>query len=237
MEWPCLHSLRGFLRSEKGVSAVEFAFVFPTLLVLMLAGIQLVTYANAVRKVEQLASSISEMISQAAPPNASTTVATVNAADLHFSSEAALVVFPYVMKDAARQNLAWWQDISIDYSSIQFTQLSTACAAKADKSACYLAKVVWTSTGTTGTNKRPCIVPQLPADDKAPPANTTLPRSVFGAGSLIAVDVVFTFQPTFGSAFLKPLRIARSVFVQPRYASVINYDTTNDDGIASKCLG
>jgi hypothetical protein len=30
------------------------------------------------------------------------------------------VLFPYVMKDAKRQGRSWWQNISINYASIQF---------------------------------------------------------------------------------------------------------------------
>lgn len=226
-----------FTASSAGTAAIEFAVAAPVLVALIFFGVQVVTYINAVHKVELLATSISEMISQAVPPSPTNTVATVNSLDLHFSYDAGLVIFPYLMKDGASQNLAWWQDINIDYASIQFTQTSNKCKNKTDKSSCYVANVAWTSTGTTGTNNRPCIVPQLPANDTAAPSKTTLPRSIFGPGSIIVVDVVFTFRPTFASRFMSPLRIARSVYVQPRYASLINYDTTNNDGIASKCPG
>ncbi len=229
--------LARFCTSTRATAAVEFAIAFPVLLTLMLFGTQIVTYVNAVRKVELLASSISEMISQAAPPSGST-IATVNYLDLHFSYDSGLVIFPYLMGDAARQNVAWWQDIYIDYASIQFTKISNkTCPTSGDLSSCYVANVVWTSTGTTGGNQRVCTIPQLPQDDTLVPNNKNLPRSIFGPGSLIAVDIVFTFRPTFAANFMSPLRIARSVYVQPRYATLINYDTTNNDGIASKCPG
>ena len=76
---------------------------------------------------------------------------------------------------------------------------------------------------------------QLPADNTAAPSRATLPRSVFGPGSLIAVDVVFTFRPSFGARFIPAMRIARSMYVQPRYASLVDLDTTGNDGIATKC--
>ena len=141
------------------------------------------------------------------------------------------------MNDANRKGIAWWQDITIKYASIQFTQISTSCAGAADQSACYVANVVWTSTGTTGNNARPCLIPQLAADDNASPTNLTLPRSLFGPGSIIAVDVSFTFVPTFGSQFLPPIQINRSVFVQPRYAALIKFDASSNDGIATTCPG
>ena len=228
--------IRRFAAAQDGVSAVEFSLVLPVLIVLLLAGVQLVTYINATRKVEAIAASISEMISQAVPPSGSTE-ATVNALDLHFSYDSTLVLFPYIMKDSAQKGVSWWQDISISYASVQFTQIPRSnCTGNADQSSCYTANVVWTSNGTAGANYRPCLVPQLPADDTAPPSRSTLPRSLFGPGSIIAVDVVFTFVPTFGAKFLQSLKIARSVFVQPRYAPVIKFDNSGNDGIASTCI-
>lgn len=232
--------LRRFTAAQGAMAAIEFALVLPVLAALLLAGSQVVLYVNASRKVGQVARSISQMISQATPPNNSST-ATVNATDLHFSYDSTLVIFPYVMTDAKRQGIAWYTDISINFASIAFTPVSSAtCNDPTDQSACYVASVVWTSTGTAqpgGLNYRPCVTPQLPASNTAAPSRTALPRSVFGPASLIVIDVVFTFTPTFAAAFLPPLRIARTAYVQPRYASLISYDTTGNDGIASKCPG
>ncbi|GJD35508.1 TadE/TadG family type IV pilus assembly protein [Methylobacterium aerolatum] len=231
---------RRFPGAERGMAALEFALVMPILAAILLMGSQVVLYVNATRKVGQVARSISQMISQAVPPSNSST-ATVNATDLHFSFDATLVIFPFVMTDARRQGMAWWTDISINFSSIVFTPVTgSTCNNPTDQSACYLATVAWTSTGTAqpgGANYRPCVTPQLAAANNAAPSRTSLPRSVFGPASLIVIDVVFTFTPTFASAFLPPLRIARSAYVQPRYATFVNYDTTGSDGIASKCPG
>jgi Flp pilus assembly protein TadG len=234
----------GFRAAEGAMAAVEFALILPTLLLIMFASIQIVAYIDATRKVELVAHSISQMVSQAVPPK-NTTVALVNATDVHFSYDSTLVLFPYAMKDAKRRGVAWWQTISINYAAIQFTAKNATCQSNTntsgDLSACYDANVVWTSTGThqpaSGDNYRPCDTAQLPANDNAPPTRTTLPRSAFGPGSLVAIDVVFEFEPTFGSGFVPPVRIARSAYVQPRYASLVSYDTTNNDGIANKCTG
>ena len=213
-----------FKEDNRAVSAIEFALVLPIMILILLAGVQLTLYINATRKIERIATSISEMISQAAPPNNSTTLASVNTLDLHFSYDATLVNFPYIMGDAASKNINWWQDINIDFASISFVQTTTPCNAVGDLSACYNAKVLWTSVGTTGTNFRPCGSVQSAVNDNIPPSSTTLPRSLFGPGSIIAIDIAFRFVPTFGARFLPPLTISRSVFVQPRYATQINFD-------------
>lgn len=233
-----------FRAADGAIATIEFALILPTLLLIMFAGIQVVAYVDATRKVDLVAHSISQMISQATPP-ANTSVALVNATDIHFSYDAALVLFPYAMKDAKRRGIAWWQALSINYASIQFTPKNTTCqnsaTSSADLSACYDANVVWTSSGTAqpsdGANYRPCGTAQQPADDSAPPSRTTLPRSAFGPASLLVIDVVFNFTPTFGSGIVPAIRIARSAYVQPRYASLVSYDISNNDGIASKCSG
>ena len=178
---------------------------------------------------------MSEMISQASPPSGSTT-ATVSAADLHFAYDSGLVIFPYLMKDAVRQNVAWWQDIYIDYSSIKFTAIpGTNCNAQPDQSTCYTAKVVWTSSGTTGPYFRPCGTQQIPAANSLTPNNTTLPASIFGPNPIIVVDVRFTFRPTFATRLMSPITITRSNYVTPRYATLIDFNQTNNDGIAQEC--
>ncbi|WP_244472233.1 MULTISPECIES: TadE family protein [unclassified Methylobacterium] len=216
------------------MAAIEFALIMPILFAIMLGGIQVVSYTNAARRVDLLARSIGEMISQAVPP-AGASEATVNALDLHFAYDAALVTFPYVMADAKQKGVQWWQNIAINFASIRFTPVSGNCQASADPSSCREASVVWTSTGVHGGGFRTCTPKQTPVDDTNPPSATTLPRSIFGAASIVVVDVVFTFKPTFGENFVPAIKIARTAYMQPRYATLINYDTTNSDGIGSKC--
>ena len=67
--------LRRFRAADDGLAAIELALILPVLLVFMLGGIQLDAYVNAVRKVELVVESISQMISQTTPPsNGSTSV-------------------------------------------------------------------------------------------------------------------------------------------------------------------
>ncbi|MFH6785878.1 MULTISPECIES: TadE/TadG family type IV pilus assembly protein [Methylobacterium] len=233
-----IRRIRAFRAAEDGLAAVELAMILPTLLIVMLGGLQVISYINAVRKVERVVESISQMISQARPVGNST-IATVNASDLHFSFDAAMVLFPYLMAEGKRQNRAWSQVITINYAGITFTQTATNCADSTDQSACYRADVAWTSTGTqqpdAGPAYRPCGTPQIAADNKAPPSRTALPRSLFGPAAMVVIDVLFTFTPTFGARYLPSITIARSAYVQPRYATRVDYDTTNNDWIATKC--
>lgn len=221
----------------RGVSTLEFAIAAPVLFLIMICGIQLVMYVDAVRRVEAVATSISEMLSQVPPPVGSDKV-TLGSPDIHFAYDATLVLFPYIMKDAARQNIAWWQDITIDFAGIDFVSNGKSCTDPSDQSACYTASVHWTSIGTAGFNYRPCAPAQTPVDNTATTTRSVLPRSLYGPGSIIAVDVSFKFTPTFGARYLPAVTINRSIFVQPRYATSTTYDMiNNNDGIATLCPG
>ena len=217
---------------NRASAAVEFAVIMPVLLVLMMGGIQLVLYIEAVQKVELVAASISQMLSQTPPSSGNASIGYVNATDIHFSYDATLVLFPYIMKDAARNNVAWWQDITIDYASILFGPSVPGCTGP---SCTIVGTVQWTSTGFGDTNYRPCTIPQLPAANAAKPTRTLLPQSLFVAGAtVIAIDVVFNFKPSFGSAFFQSVRIARSVYLQPRYVSQITY-SPGTDSLVTTC--
>ncbi len=233
--------LRRLRAADDAVAAIEFGLALPTLLIVLLGGAQVVSYIDASRKVDLIANSISQMVSQAMPPDGQT-VARINATDVHFSFDSTLVLFPDVMSYAKRVGVEWWQVIAINYAGIAFERNTTKpCTATDDLSPCYTAKVMWTSPGASqpadGPGFRPCDTPQAPVDDTAEPSRTTLPRSAFGPSSLIVIDVVFNFKPTFGSGLVAPVRIARTAYVQPRYAARIQYDMTNNTGIATSCKG
>ena len=229
-------TLGRFRDGRDGVSVVEFAILLPVLLLLAQGAILLVLYVNANRKVTKVANAIAQIISQATP-GLNTTTAFVDADDLRFAYDATMVLFPYILTDAANRKIDWRNGISVNFSSIAFTKNGKTCPSGADQSSCYIASVVWTSSGVAGANFRPCLVPQTPTDDIGRPLKTLLPRSLYGPGSVIAVDVKFTFNPPFGSSILPPIDIARSAYLQPRYASLINLDAANIDPIAARCPG
>ncbi len=73
-------------------------------------------------------------------------------------------------------------------------------------------------------SSRSCGVAPVPAaSDKAEPSLTTLPPDVFTSGSLIVIDLAYTFTPVFGSAFFPSVTLRRSAYVQPRYLTSVSY--------------
>jgi hypothetical protein len=132
-----------------------------------------------------------------------------------------MVIFPQVLADAKQQNIAWGNDIGITMSGLSFTAVGNA----------YVPKMLWTG----GTNPRSCLIPMLPAADTTAPTPSTLPMDVFGPGSLIVVDVTFSFRPTIAPFFMQTIPISRSYYVAPRYVTSINYAGSAGSTIASSC--
>ena len=64
MTKPLVKTLRRYLASERGVAAVEFALVSPILFMLLLGGVEVGRYILVHQKVEKMAYSVSDVISQ-----------------------------------------------------------------------------------------------------------------------------------------------------------------------------
>ena len=208
-------------RCAAGVSAIEFAFGVPLMLLIMMGGVDVTRYVMATQRVERVAQTIGQMISQ-------NSTGTVTWTDLQFYHDSAAVIFPDMLADAASQGIAWPNDIAITMSSLQFTTVPPLCT-----SGCiYVPAVVWSG----GPGKRSCIVPQLSASDTASPSALTLPADAYGPGSIIVIDVSYKFRPTLSGSILKPVTIARSYYVAPRNVALVKYQViAGDNGIAAEC--
>ncbi len=211
--------MRRFARDDRGVSALEFAFLTPVMLVLLLVGVDTTRYIRETRRVETVASTIGQMISV----NQS---GSVNYVDLQFFHDSAMVIFPEVLADSSQQQITWSNDISISMASFQFTP-SPSCA-----SCSPTPKLVWAG----GSKPRSCTTMPTPVADTASPSSSTLPTDAFTTGTLIVIDVSFNFRPTIAPQFMKTLSVSRSYYVAPRYVPSITYAViSGDNGIAKSC--
>jgi Flp pilus assembly protein TadG len=200
-----------FARSRRGVAAVEFALTLPFMILLMLGSIEVARLITFTRKIELVADTAVEMLSQ-------TPVGDVLAdADLTFTQGSTVVIFPQILQDAANKGEVWSSDIQITMSSVQFTQTSTSCTTLTPT--CYNATVVWTS----GPNKRPCKTNLGAVADTATPTQATLPTDLYGPGSIVVVDIVYTYTPLFVQKLFGSIKISRSAFLAPRYVPLVTY--------------
>jgi Flp pilus assembly protein TadG len=212
---------RRFWAARDGVSAIEFSIWAPVMTALFLGGVDTARYTIATGRIADVASTIGQMLSV-------NTSGTVNYIDLQFYDDSAMAIYPQVLADAARQGIAWGNDMAITISQVNFTATPTGCTT----SCSYQAKVAWTA----GSNKRSCLVAPSSASDTAAPSSSTLPADAFGPTSQIVVDVSFTFRPLFAAFILKSTVIRRSFYISPRYVTTIAYQTiSGDPGTTTVC--
>jgi Flp pilus assembly protein TadG len=218
-----------FLSARGGVTAIEFAFISPIMIMMTFGCIDLARYAIATEKVSKVASTIAQMITvNDSSPTGNNAVGAVTYVDLQFYHDSAMVIFPDVLADAAKEGVPWTQDISISMASVNFTTTQTNCGSTCT----YTPKVIWTG----GNNPRPCTPAPTPVSDTSIPSSSTLPTDLWGPGSVIVVDVNYTFHPFFSSYIPLAIPIVRSTFLAPRYKSQITYQViSGDNGIAKNC--
>lgn len=213
--------LAHFHRDRSGIAAIEMAFVAPVMVLLALAGTDTARYVIATEQISKVANTIGQMLTE-------NTSGSVNYVDLQFYHDSAMVIYPDVLSDAAKQNIPWSSDIAITMSSIQFTTTQKNCGTTCT----YTPKVVWTG----GSNPRACGSIFTSVSDISVPSATTLPQDIYGPGSVIVVDIQYNYHPWFASYLGASIGIARSVYLAPRYVSLVSYQVVaGDNGIAASC--
>lgn len=219
---------RAFGRDAKGVSAVEFAFVAPALLVLLVAGFDCGRLVYASAKAESVANQIAQMMAQtpkAALPVVPATVGdgVVASSDILGFYNAAPFIYPDVINQAAAQGVAWDQVLKLDLANVAFTAKPAGC-----KSNCtYVPKVAWNYGDSAYL--RACGSTITGVSDTSATNPGTLPTDSFGPNSLLVVDVHYAWTPTFGAGFLGGVTLARSIYLNPRY--VPNVEATSGNGV------
>ena len=210
-----------FTGDINGVAALEFAICAPVLILLLLAGTDALRAFQTSDNVDAIANTVAEMIAEHRTD-------TINYQDLQFYHDAAMLTYPHLLSSAFESRRSWDSTISISMSSVDFGPAQSGCST----SCVYTPKMVWTG----GSAPRSCTVPMIAVDDDAPPAPTTLPRDIFGPGSIIIVDIVYTYQPLLQVRFFPQFNIKRSYYVSVRFNSVIQYkNIQGDNGIVSAC--
>jgi Flp pilus assembly protein TadG len=214
------HLIGTFIKSGRAVAAIEFAFMMPVLILFMLAGVETVRYVNTSRQLTEFVYSAASLIAER------TSNITLN--DIIFGKTSVVVTFPGILSDAARKNTVWSTDMQYTASSIVFTPTINGCTSNCT----YNAKVAW----TFGANPRPCNVSLTSVSDSASPSPSSLPADVFTSGSIIVVDLIYTYTPIFGAQFVPIIQMKRSAYLQPRYLTSISYtNSTGNPAFDSPC--
>jgi hypothetical protein len=219
------HRLGSFIRRQRGASTVEFAFLVPVVLILLLMGFDTGRYVLATERIQEVANSVAEMLSQtgtAVSPIVPTLAGdgVVQDSDLHYYYDSAMATYPDVLAVANATGTFWWKLLTVQMTSIKFTPAN--CTASCTPT------VMWT------TGSRSCDSTITAVADTSTYSPTTLPTDVYGPGSVIVVDVFYTFTPTFGAAYMPSISIERSAYMAPRNVRYVESQATN---MAPPCAG
>ena len=219
---------RAFACDAQGVSAVEFAFISPCLLVLMLAGFDAGRLVYASERVEAVANQVAEMLAQtqqAVSPVVPTKAGdgVVSSSDILGFYNSAPFIYPDVINQAAQQGVSWGNLLQLDLANISFTPTPTGCTT----SCTYKPKVAWNYGASAYLRTCGSVITGVSDTSSASPS--TLPLDSFGPNSLLVVDVHYAWTPTFGAAFFGSVTLARSIYLNPRY--VPNVEATSGNGV------
>ena len=166
------HRVRSFVRQRQAASTVEFAFLVPVVLLLLLMGFDTGRYVLATQRIQEVANSVAEMLSQTdsrrqrrlQPPQAG--AGYVQDSDLHFYYDSAMATYPDVLTVANNTGTYWWQLLTVQMTSIYFNATPTNCVSP---NCTYTPEVVWT------TGARSCGLTITAASDTSGYNASTLP--------------------------------------------------------------
>ena len=178
-------------------------------MMLFLGGFETANYVRASLRVEAAANSIAEMISQA-PASASAAVpgdGTVSDSQMHFFWDSMQATLPDAVTEAAQLHKNWWDLATLSVWSVEFKQTSSST---------YTPNVVWSWNAAVGCGD---TITQVP--DNSTITAKTLPASVYGPGSLIVVQVSYSYYPTFGASLFGSATITRTALLAPRNVPLV----------------
>jgi len=214
-----------FLRDTRAVSAIEFAFVVPVLLLFLVAAFDCGRLVYASERVEAVANQIAEMLAETPKSAAAATAGDglVASSDILSLYNSGPFIFPDVLSQAQQQNVAWSQLLKLDMASVSFAATPTGCTTNCT----YTPKIIWNYGDTAFL--RACKSALTGVADSSATNPATLPTDVFGPNSVLVVDVHYSWSPTFGAAYFSPVTFARSIYLSPRY--VTNVEATSGNGV------
>lgn len=161
---------KAFVRAREGVAAVEFAVIFPFMLLLYLGATEITQTVMASRKATLVARSISDLVAQQPTP-------TINATDIaNILTAGAAIMAPFPT------------------TTLRMTVTSVEII-KRPNTTILDAKPRWTMV-SNGATKRPCAV-LTPVSNDTKPTQTNFPSGLYTEGSIIVADVSYTYEAPF----------------------------------------
>ncbi|HMK89306.1 MAG TPA: TadE/TadG family type IV pilus assembly protein [Methylocystis sp.] len=252
-----------FLRDRRATALVEFAWLFPIMMLALFGAYNVSRAANATRELSELSDDIAQMLAetqQSGSPYCTATSPTTCGAlfdyTLKYAYDSAMVEFPEILANSngvassTIKTPASGGALTVSMTGVVFAYNSAnaGCTAPA-LHACYTGYVVWTAGAAT----RPCGQTYGSGyPNSSPPVTTQLPDALFtpvtnppGAASAtspplfaVVVDVAYTWKPTLFTgpwfSLIPSITIARSSYLNPRYVSQLTY-YSQGNGYGTAC--
>ena len=212
---PVLAAASAFAADRRAVSAIEFAFICPILIALLLGAAETARYLTFTRKVGDVAQTVASLVSR-------NQLGSVKISDIWFANDSAMVIFPDLLADAKSRGIPWWWNAPVAISSVVFKKNNASCASNCS----YQGFVGW----SYGARQRPCSIAMAPVDNTDDVTPTTLPIDTFAPGCIIVVEAAYYYTPIIGESLIGSKWISRTVYLAPRYVSKIGYDPSEGYG-------
>ena len=179
MKRPSFHALRArFASSSEGTVAIEFAFIAPILLILLLGTFEISKYIQTNNQVVEVVNMVGQMTSQLP--------AAAKVSEVQRIWSASPLIAPESLRVAANQGAGGWSDVlSVTITSIVFTKRVSSCETDCE----YEANVAW----SVGQSPTPCG--KLPRGSQAQPGVGAVPDEFFREGSVLSVRSTLPYQP------------------------------------------
>jgi Flp pilus assembly protein TadG len=226
-----MRSLLGSLIGrDDAIAALEFGLIAPVVIYTLLAATDATNALIVARHLTNAADTVAELASQQTSGGLIT--GTMTDAEVTTDFNSIITTLPDILSDASIRKVNWQSDIQAIVSSVTFSSKpgqSCAPPTAAGGNATCNVTVNW-SVGFSST--RQCGLNTMTyggassskgGSDVVNPTLLTIPPTLFSPGTIIVVDLIYAFNPSFTAWITGPLTFERAAYLPPRFFTQLAY--------------
>lgn len=223
--------LKSLIGRDDAIAALEFALIAPVAIYTLLAATDATNALTAARHLTNAADTVGELASQQISGGLIT--GTVTDAEVTTDFNSIITTLPEVLNDALAQKKNWQSDIQAVVSSVTFSDKTALVpcvppTAAGGNTTCNVVvdwSVGFSSTRQCGLNTMTYggSAGSKAGSDVVNPSLATIPPTLFSPGTIIVVDLIYAFKPTFTAWITGPLTLERAAYLPPRFFTKLAY--------------